>query len=269
MTLQRVAFPQTDLSDVIELRGVGQSYDAGRTWIVKDCNLLIEDHVGRGQFVVILGRSGCGKSTLLRYIAGLTEPTQGQVLIYGKPREPELPISMVFQQYSSIPCYTVLENVGLPLRYRGVSRKEEAERAMEMIQLVGLDGHQQKYAKTPTLSGGQLQRVALARSLVATPEIVLFDEPFGALDSRTRLEMQLLVHQIFATLGQTCVFVTHQIDEAVFLGDEIYLMRANPGQIDRKVVVDLPLTRNLTTKQHPRFVELVQHVEAELLAVSN
>lgn len=265
---QRVAFPQTDLPDVVELKNVGQSYDQGKTWILKGCNLLIEDTPDRGQFVVILGRSGCGKSTLLRYIAGLATPTEGEVLVHGKPRTPELPISMVFQQYSSLPCYTVLENVALPLLYQGVSLKERTARAMEMIQLVGLDGHQGKFAKAPALSGGQLQRVALARSLVATPDIILFDEPFGALDSRTRMEMQLLVHQIWAALQQTCIFVTHDLAEAIFLGEDIYLMRANPGQIDRKVTVDLALERTLETKAQPRFSELVRHVEAELMAVT-
>lgn len=268
MSLQSVTFTPTDLPDIVELRNVGQTYDGGKSWVIKHCNLLIEDKPDQGQFVVILGRSGCGKSTLLRYIAGLTVPTEGDVFIHGQPRAPELPISMVFQQYSSLPCYTVLENVALPLRYQGVPQAERDARAMEMIQLVGLMGHERKYAKAPALSGGQLQRVALARSLVATPDIVLFDEPFGALDSRTRLEMQLLVHQIWGALQQTCIFVTHQLDEAVFLGEEIYFMRANPGQIDRKVAVDLPLERTLSTKQHPRFIELVKAVEAELLAVS-
>lgn len=265
---QRVIFDQTDLPDIVELRDVGQSYDGGRTWVVKHCNLLVEDKPNQGQFVVILGPSGCGKSTLLRYIAGLLTPTEGDVRIHGKPRTPELPISMVFQQYSSLPCYTVLENVALPLLYKGVSLKDRTARAMEMIQLVGLDGHQYKYAKSPGLSGGQLQRVALARSLVATPEIVLFDEPFGALDSRTRLEMQLLVHSIWTALHQTCIFVTHDLSESVFLGDEIYLMRAKPGQIDRKITVDLPLDRTPTTKTNPRFIELVNWVESELMAVT-
>lgn len=263
---QRVDFPQTELTDVIELRNVGQSYDGRKSWVIQGCNLLIENKPDRGEFSVILGRSGCGKSTLLRYIAGLATPTVGEVLIKGRPRTPELPVSMVFQQYSSLPCYTVLENVALPLRYKGTPKKQRDEFAMEMIQLVGLDGHQHKFAKMPTLSGGQLQRVALARSLVATPEIILFDEPFGALDSKTRLEMQLLVHQIWAAVQATCLFVTHDISEAVFLADEIYIMRANPGQIDQRFSVDLGLERNTATKTHPRFAELVRDIESVLMA---
>lgn len=266
---QRVAFPQTDLPDIVELRDVGHSYDRGKTWVLKHCNLLIEDKPNQGQFVVILGRSGCGKSTLLRYIAGLLDPTEGQVLLHGQPRSPEYPVSMVFQQYSSLPCYTVLDNVALPLLYRGVAKSERHERAMEIIKLVGLEGHERKYAKAPTLSGGQLQRVALARSLIATPDIVLFDEPFGALDSRTRLDMQLLVHRIWTALQQTCIFVTHDINEAVFLGDEIYLMRANPGQIDHKIQVDLALERTPDTKTTARFKALADEVERELMAVQH
>jgi NitT/TauT family transport system ATP-binding protein len=265
---QSVVFEQSSLPDVVELRDVGQSYDGGKSWIIKHCNFLVEDEPGQGQFPVVLGRSGCGKSTLLRYIAGLQEPTEGQVLIHEKPRTPEHSVSMVFQQYSSLPCYTVLENVALPLRYLNLPMADQVARAMEMIKFVGLDGHEHKYAKMPALSGGQLQRVAVARSLITANDIVLFDEPFGALDSRTRMEMQLLVHSIWSALHQTCIFVTHDIAEAVFLGTDIYIMRAKPGQIEKRIHVDLPLARDVGTKQSPRFVALIQQVERELMAVS-
>ncbi len=266
---QIVTFQNTNLPDIIELKDVGQSYNKGKTWIIKDLNLLIENTPNQGQFIMILGKSGCGKSTLLKYIAGLQKPTEGKVLIHSQQRSEELPISMVFQQYSSIPCYTVLDNVALPLLYRGVTTKERHERAMEMIKKVGLDGHEKKYAKMPGLSGGQMQRVALARALIANPEIILMDEPFGALDTQTRLNMQLLVFKIWEELQSTIVFVTHDISEAVFLADDIYLMRANPGQIIRTFHVDLDFERTRETKQQPRFIQLVNEVEIALLELTS
>ena len=169
-----------NLPPIIELQDVGQSYDGGENWIIKNCNLSIPDKPAQGEFVVILGMSGCGKSTILRYIAGLQKPTEGQVLIHGKPMDEAPRVSMVFQRYSSLPWLTVLDNVSLALQYKGVDKKERHEQAMDIIKKVGLEGHENKYAQYPTLSGGQLQRVAIARSIVANPEILLMDEPFGA-----------------------------------------------------------------------------------------
>lgn len=219
--------------------------------------------------MVILGPSGCGKSTLLRYIAGLQQPTTGQVLINGKvPKHDDHGVAMVFQQYSSLPCYTVRENVALPLLYRGVPEKECRELSMEMIQLVGLDGHQHKYAKMPGLSGGQMQRVALARALVASPDIVLMDEPFGALDTRTRLEMQLLVFDIYRQIHPTIIFVTHDISEAVFLADDIYVMRARPGQIAMHFSgIGGGINRNANLKQMPSFVARVAEIEEAMMGL--
>ncbi len=259
-----VAFKNTELSDIIELKDISQTYDNGATWVLKDLNFLIEDTPEQGQFVVLLGRSGCGKSTLLRYIAGLQKPSSGEVLINGKPRSEDLAISMVFQQYSSMPWYTVLDNVALPLRYRGVARAERHERAMEMIKLVGLEGHERKYAKYPLLSGGQLQRVAIARSLISNPSIILMDEPFGALDTHTRFQMQLLLVDIWEKLQSTIVFVTHDIPEAVFLADDVYVMGANPGRIIKGFHIDLDFHRDRTTKRQPRFLELVNEIDDAL-----
>lgn len=256
-----IPFANTTLPDVIELRGIGQTYNGGQSFVLQDLNLLIEDMPQIGEFVVILGRSGCGKSTLLRYIAGLQQPSTGEVLINGQPRTDATRISMVFQQYSSLPWMTVLENVMLPLNFQGVKPQEARDAAMQMIQVVGLDGHEGKYAKYPLLSGGQLQRVAIARSLVANPHILLMDEPFGALDTYTRFQMQLLLAKIWETLQATIIFVTHDIAEAVFLGDEIYLMSSNPGQIVKGFHVDLPAQRTRETKQSPRFLELVAQID--------
>ena len=259
MALQFTDNPQAE--NVIELRGISQSYDGGKSNIIENLDLLVEDKPMQGQFTVILGMSGCGKSTLLRYIAGLQEPSAGNVLVKGKPVSKENRVSMVFQQYSSLPWMTVLENVALGLRFKGVSKKERDEKAMEMIQLVGLDGHQKKYAQYPTLSGGQLQRVAIARSLMSNPEILLMDEPFGALDIKTRLQMQDLLIGIWEKFSPTILFVTHDIQEAVYLGDDIYIMKHAPSCFVKHINVDLPFNRNRETKRLTRFDELVHQVE--------
>ncbi len=256
------------LDNIIELRGIGQSYDNGQNWIIKDFDLLIEDKPAQGQFVVILGMSGSGKSTILRYISGLQKPTEGQVLIKGKPIDNNTHISMVFQQYSSLPWMTVLDNVGLALRYQGVSKKERDERAMEMVKLVGLEGHEKKFAMYPTLSGGQLQRVAIARSLIANPEILLMDEPFGALDIKTRIQMQELLLDIWEKFNSTIIFVTHDVSEAVYLGDDIYIMKSAPSYIVEHIAVDLPIPRKRDIKRDPHFMDLVHEVEDLMIKVS-
>lgn len=256
------------LPDVVTLQGIHQSYDGGRTHIIRDLDLLIEDKPGQGQFVVILGMSGCGKSTLLRYIAGLQKPTQGEVLLHGRPVGPDNRASMVFQQYSSLPWMTVLENVGLPLRYKGLSREESDDRAMDMIRLVGLDGHEGKYAQYPTLSGGQLQRVAIARSLLANASVMLMDEPFGALDVKTRLQMQELLARIWTELHPTVIFVTHDISEAVYLGDEIYIMSSPPSNFVEHISVPLPLYRQREVKRDKAFVEMVYHIEDLMVKIA-
>lgn len=198
-------------------------------------------------------------STLLRYISGLQKPTSGEVLIFGKPRT--VPIDMVFQQYSSFPWYSVLENVALPLKFKGVAKAEAEQKALQMIERVGLKGHENKRAYYPKLSGGQLQRVAIARCLVNNPQILLMDEPFGALDLHTRFQMQLSLNEIKETLNSTVVFVTHDIAEAVFLADDIYVMKANPGQIVRKFVVNAPDHRTLELRRSSLFTQQVYEIE--------
>lgn len=265
---KNIKFNNSNLPDIIELRNVGQIYENGFE-IIKDLNLLIEDKPNQGQFVVILGVSGCGKSTILRFMSGLQRPTSGQVLIGGKEIGNDHRVGMVFQQYSSSPWYSVLDNVGLGLRYRGVGKKDRDEKAMAMIKMVGLDGHQDKYAKHPILSGGQLQRVAIARSLVSDPEILLMDEPFGALDIYTRLKMQDLLCEIWNKLKITIVFVTHDIQEAVYLGDDVYMLRANPAKIVEKVSITLPLERNREMKRTREFVHLVHEIEDKMIMIQN
>jgi len=257
-----------DRSNIIQLDGIGQSYDGGKNWIIKDLKFLIEDKPDQGQFVCILGMSGCGKSTLLRYIAGLQKPTEGSVLIKGQEVSKDVRASMVFQQYSSLPWMTVLDNVALALRYKGIAKKERNDKAREMLALVGLEGHEHKFAQYPSLSGGQLQRVAIARSLLANPEILLMDEPFGALDIKTRLKMQDLLSDIWRKFNSTIIFVTHDIPEAVYLAEDIYIMKSAPSKFVAHIAVDLPLVRNREVKRDTRYTQLVHHVEDAMVRVS-
>ncbi len=262
-----VEFNNTELPDIIELKNVSQSYDNGKVSIIKDLNLLIEDTPDKGQFIVILGPSGCGKSTLLRYVAGLQTPTKGEVLLRGKPLEDNDRIGMVFQQYSSFPWMTVIDNVALGLKYRGIGKKERYEKAKEMIKIVGLEGHENKYAQYPALSGGQLQRVAIARSLLVNDKIILMDEPFGALDTNTRLQMQDFLIGIWEKIQPTIVLVTHDISEAVYLADDIFIMSSAPANLVEHIKVNLPYERDRTIKRDSNFVELVQYIEDKMMTL--
>ncbi|RLD63943.1 MAG: ABC transporter ATP-binding protein [Bacteroidetes bacterium] len=261
-----VTFTNTERADILEIRNASHTYDGGKSYILKDFNLLVEDKPDQGQFVVILGPSGCGKSTVLRYLAGLQAPTSGEVFIKEKLRTNDDRIGMVFQQYSSFPWMTVLENVEIGLKYKGVPAKERREKAMEMIQIVGLDGHHKKYAQYPSLSGGQLQRVAIARSLLVNPEIILMDEPFGALDTNTRLKMQDFLISVWEKVHPTIVLVTHDISEAVYLGDDVYIMSTAPSSIIEHVRIDLPFDRDKEIKRDKRFTELVFYLEDRMMS---
>jgi len=250
-----------DADDIIDLKDISQTYDGGKTWTIQGLSLLIEN--GVNNFVSILGMSGCGKSTLLRYISGLQKPTSGEILINGKPINRETVVGMVFQKYSSFPWLTVLQNVSLGLELQGVSEKERTERAMDMIQQVGLEGHEHKFAQYPILSGGQLQRVAIARSVLASPRILLMDEPFGALDIKTRLDMQDMVNKLISNNSKdmSIIFITHDISEAVYLTDDVYIMQSNPGRIVEKIHVDLPFDRERSLKRSKKFVDTVYDIE--------
>jgi NitT/TauT family transport system ATP-binding protein len=264
MAEQEVKMVNTQLPDILELKKVKQVYrdrDGKDRLVIDDFNLLIEDQPGKGEFVVILGPSGCGKSTILRYVCGLQTPTEGEVLIAGRARQSTDYVGMIFQSYSSYEHYTVLENVALGLRYRGISKKEREAKAMEVIVKVGLEGHEHKFAKYPNLSGGQLQRVAIARSIAYDSRILLMDEPFGALDLETRSQMQEMIAQVWLSITPTIIMVTHDISEAVYLGDTIYVMGRNPGNLKRSFVSPLPLERHKGMKRSPEFVQTVQSIE--------
>lgn len=258
------------LPHILELRGIHQTYfdlKTKRDFVVFDnFNLAVEDYANIGQFIVIMGKSGCGKSTILRYWTGLQKPTSGEVFVGAKPLGEHESIPLVFQQYSSLEWFTVLENVALPLTIKGVGKKQANEQAMEMIKVVGLEGHQHKFAKIPQLSGGQLQRVAIARSLVANPNMLLLDEPYGALDGFTRAKMQFFLLDLFqkselASLNPTVVLVTHDPREAVLLGNDIYIMDADPGRIIKHIKPDLPDHRDRSIRQDKRFIEIVSYIE--------
>jgi len=262
-----LTFTDSEKPNIVELKGMHQYYDNGAVRIIEDLDFLIEDKPMQGQFIVILGMSGCGKSTVLRYVAGLQKPTKGEILIKGEPRSAKHRVSMVFQQYSSLPWMSVLDNVALALRYEGVSKSERNDKAMEMIKMVGLEGHEKKYAQYPSLSGGQLQRVAIARSIISNPEILLMDEPFGALDVNTRLQMQDLLMKLWHEFHPTIIFVTHDIPEAVYLADDIYIMKSAPSKFVKHIAVDLPLHRDRAIKRQSRYEELVNEVEDAMVEV--
>lgn len=253
-------------TNIIDLVNLTQVYDDGKTksTVFSEFNLSIKDIIKEGQFTSIMGKSGCGKSTLLRYISGLQVPTSGDIYIYGKKRTEKDRIPMVFQAYTSYDWMTVLENVALPLILQKVPKKDAHEKAMEMIKIVGLAGHEKKWAKYPTLSGGQLQRVAIARNLISNPQILLMDEPFGALDFKTRGDMQLFLRQIFehAKLDPTVIFVTHDITEAVFLSTDIIILDSNPGRIKHHIDVNLPKIRDISLQDNQNFVDQVREVRS-------
>lgn len=253
--------PAGELTDVINLVNINQVYTQHNTQnvVFKDFCLDVKDIRDRGQFITIMGKSGCGKSTLLRYISGLQEPTSGDVYIYGKKRTDKDRIPMVFQQYTSFEWKTVLQNVALPLVLNGVPGDEAEARAMEMIKIVGLEGHEKKWAKYPILSGGQLQRVAIARNLVVNPQILLMDEPFGALDTVTRKQIQVFLRSIFenAKIDPTIIFVTHSESEAVFLSTDIFILDSGPATVRHHFVIDLPERRDDSVRYSGEFTEYV------------
>jgi NitT/TauT family transport system ATP-binding protein len=211
------------------------------------------------QFAVIVGPSGCGKSSLLYLVAGLTEPSGGELLLDGRRIEGSgRDRGMVFQSYTLFPWLTVRGNVAFGLRLRGVADAEVRAIVDRYIREVGLNGFEDAYPKQ--LSGGMMQRVALARAMANDPEILLMDEPFGALDSQTRLVMQQLLLRVWEHEHKTVLFVTHDIDEAIFLGDRVFVMTARPGRIKEEITVDLPRPRAAAVTLTPQFIAIKQRI---------
>ena len=225
----------------------------------------IDLEIRRGEFVSLIGPSGCGKSTLLRLIGDLTEPTRGVVSVNGKPARRariDRDYGMVFQSPVLFDWRTVEDNVRLPLELQGLRRAERERRAGEMLELVELSDFRRHHPYQ--LSGGMQQRVAIARALAFSPDILLMDEPFGALDEMTRERMNSEVLRIWEQTGTTVVFVTHSIPEAVFLSSRVVVMSPRPGRITRLVNVDLPRPRVFETREQPRYFELVTEVREAL-----
>jgi len=208
--------------------------------------------VSDAEFICILGPSGCGKSTLLRIVAGLDRPTTGRVLLDGEPVVgPGADRGMVFQSYTLFPWLTVEDNIGFGLREKGLGPAERARIAAHYVERVGLRGFERHYPKM--LSGGMQQRTALARALANDPKVLLLDEPFGALDNQTRALMQELLLGIWEADRKTVLFVTHDIDEAIFMANRVAVMTARPGRIKSDIAVDLPHPRHYTMKTTPEF----------------
>jgi NitT/TauT family transport system ATP-binding protein len=219
--------------------------------------------VRENDFITILGPSGCGKSTLLRMVAGLDTPTSGTITLDGRPvREPGADRGMVFQSYTLFPWLTVLQNVCFGLREQGVAIAEQLQTARHFIGKVGLKGFENHFPKQ--LSGGMQQRTALARALANNPRILLMDEPFGALDHQTRELMQELLQGIWEAERKTVMFVTHDIDEAIFMGNRVVVMSARPGRIKCDIPVPIEHPRHYSVKTTPVFSALKARLTEEI-----
>jgi NitT/TauT family transport system ATP-binding protein len=242
----------------INLQGITKTYQrrADSVHALENVSLTAEF----GEFVCLLGVSGCGKSTLLQILAGLEPPSGGTVTVSGEPLAgPHRDASVVFQEHGLFPWMNVRKNVAFNLKARGVPARERLAVAARQIETVGLRGFEGKYPHE--LSGGMRQRVGIARALTTDPKLLLMDEPFGALDAQTRNIMQDELLRVWALHQSTVVFVTHSIDEAVYLADRIVIMTPRPGRIRRVLQVDLPRPRDPTT---PQFNELVRAVLGEI-----
>jgi NitT/TauT family transport system ATP-binding protein len=250
------------MADVLVAVAVGKTFGEGGPAALRaldDVSLTVRE----GEFVSIIGPSGCGKSTFLNVVGGLVAPYEGEVRVAGERVEgPLRAIGMVFQEESTFPWRTVLGNVAFGLEMRGVGREERLPRARAMLGQVGLAAFADRYP--PELSGGMKQRVAIARALVMEPRILLMDEPFGALDEQTRILLGEELLRLRDRLGQTILFVTHNINEAVQLSDRVVVMTARPGRVKKLFDIDLPRPRDSTAIASERFGQLVAQVWSTL-----
>jgi NitT/TauT family transport system ATP-binding protein len=255
----------TDVPNVVDFTGVSKRF--GDVTVIRDVTFSVPDLPDKGEFITILGPSGCGKSTVLRLIAGLRPhhpATTGTVLVGGKPvMAPGPDRGMVFQDYTSFDNRSVEDNVAFGLECRGVGARERRAQAREWIAKVGLDVKRDAHKYPGELSGGMRQRVAIARTLILSPRIILMDEPFGALDPTTRLHMQELLVDLWQEARATVFFVTHSIEEAVFLGDRVYIFSSAPGTLLRELIMPPPDHRPPKEMQRdPAFVERVFEIRS-------
>jgi NitT/TauT family transport system ATP-binding protein len=243
---------------MIEVAGVSRTF-ASRSGPVEALR-GIDLKVAAGEFVAVVGRSGCGKSTLLRLLAGLLAPTSGHVVIDGSEvSKPRRDVSLMFQRPALLPWRSVIDNVLLPIEFFGLSRSQHLARANDLLAMVGLDRFRNRLPHE--LSGGMQQRVALCRSLVQQPRVMLMDEPFSALDALTRTELAVELQRIHMESLTTTVFVTHSIDEAVLLADRVVVLTAHPGQVRKELPIAIPRPRSLGHNAH---LEEVARASAEL-----
>jgi NitT/TauT family transport system ATP-binding protein len=253
----------------IEVEGVCKRYQSRRGETLALDSLTLS--VAQREFIAVVGQSGCGKTTLLRILAGLIAPTEGHVKVAGQPLwdstkrndEALAKLGLVFQDANLFPWYSVEDNIALPLRLRGQGKSERLERARELAELVGLEGFERSYPRE--LSGGMRQRVAIARALSYNPEILLMDEPFGALDAITRDRMNQELQSIAQRTGATVVFVTHSISEAVFLADRVVLLSARPGRLRSLTKVDYGRPRSLDVQSESGFQQTVKELRHQLM----
>lgn len=241
----------------LKIDGVKKVYNTRNGDVVALNGVDLE--IKENEFICVVGPSGCGKSTLLNIIAGLEMPTEGAVYIDNKKIEGTgVERGVVFQQYALFPWMTVLKNVMFGPRLQGKSKEEAEKIAMKYIKMVQLEDFINHYPKE--LSGGMKQRVAIARAYAVNPEVLLMDEPFGALDAQTRTQLQSELLETWEKEQKTCFFITHDVEEAIILAQKVIIMSARPGRIKDIVDIDIPYPRNQETKMSQRFLELKNHI---------
>lgn len=244
-----------------EVENVSHVFDRGNIQALKDVDLSLK----RGSVTALIGPSGCGKSTLLNMMAGLLFPTMGTVNLFGRRiTQPEEEVGIMFQRPTLLPWRTTLENVLLPIEFQLGKRavKDYHSKAHELLEMVGLEGFDKSYPNE--LSGGMAQRAAICRMLITEPDVLLLDEPFGALDELTRERMDIELLRIAQAREATVVLVTHSIPESVFLADRVCAMSARPGRISEIIDIDLPQPRGMSTYEHPQYGEYVARVREAL-----
>jgi len=224
----------------------------GRIEALRDINFAIEEN----EFVVVVGPSGCGKTTLLNIIAGLLSPSSGQVIIEGGQIDSKPHTAIVFQEFALFPWRTALKNIVYGLEEQGLKRPEQLEIAQKYVAMVGLQGFEKKYPHQ--LSGGMKQRVAIARALATDPLLLMMDEPFSALDAQTRILMQYEISRIWEETHKSFLYITHHIQEAVFLGDRVVILSRRPGRILDIVRIALPRPRTENLSREKRYLEYVE-----------
>ncbi|GGN90051.1 ABC transporter [Actinoplanes lobatus] len=251
---------------MLEVKGLRKVYRSGSREVeaLRDLTFTVDN----GELVCLVGPSGCGKTTLLRCISGLLDPTAGDVRVNGKPVDGPPPgMAVVFQEYgrSLFPWMSVRDNVELPLKQKGVGRARRKQLVEQSLEAVGLTGTASAYPWQ--LSGGMQQRVAIARAVAYEPQTLLMDEPFAAVDAQTRADLEDLVRQLWKRLGVTILFVTHDIDESVYLGQRVVMLSTSPTVVQEELAIDLPDQRDqLTTRADPRFIQLRTRVYEQIQA---